>query len=256
MERLVLLESIDTPCDLIIYDEVDSTNDAAKRLFVERADTSSEMPLVVLADRQTAGRGRLGREWASPFGGVYLSVSVPLDVVDERLSALPLVVACAVFEALERLVHEYAGDRKTALELFEYTEDAYVGRIRIKWPNDILVVGGTHVGKLAGILAETIGSRKDSRGVGIVQAIIGVGINVARPSAGADGRACYLSDLLPEIGVQTCAAVAARTIDAICEELGRWRAEAFSFAPFHDGYVARMALLGEGAHDDVLKTGT
>jgi BirA family biotin operon repressor/biotin-[acetyl-CoA-carboxylase] ligase len=102
---------------------------------------------VVVADEQTAGRGRHGRSWASPRGGLYLSVLLRPSLAAGRAALLPLAVAVACCDALEELgLHA-----------------------QIKWPND-LVVGDR---KLGGILVEASsdGGRLDS-------AIVGIGVNL------------------------------------------------------------------------------
>lgn len=125
--------------------ETDSTNERA----LEASDAGAPEGRVYIADRQTRGRGRRGRPWFSPPGkALYLSVLLrpPPAVLDGI--ALTLVGALAVVEALE---------------------DVLPLPYEIKWPNDVLV----HGGKLAGILAETRGSRE--RGVAVV---LGIGLNV------------------------------------------------------------------------------
>jgi len=120
--------------------EVDSTN----RLVLERARSGAEPGLVVVADHQTAGRGRLDRRWESPPGSSLL-VSVLLAGGADATAAHRAVVAVAV--ALAEAVGDVAG--------------VDVG---IKWPND-LVVGDR---KLAGVLAEVDGGAL----------VVGAGCNV------------------------------------------------------------------------------
>jgi BirA family biotin operon repressor/biotin-[acetyl-CoA-carboxylase] ligase len=124
------------------YSEVGSTNDIAGTFAEKGADEG----LVVLADRQTAGRGRLGRSWASPSGaGIYVSVV---------LRPTPAVV---------RLVTIAAGVAVT-----EGIASATGLSTHVKWPNDVHVSGR----KLAGILAEGA----------VNHVVVGIGINV-QPAA-------------------------------------------------------------------------
>jgi BirA family biotin operon repressor/biotin-[acetyl-CoA-carboxylase] ligase len=126
--------------------------------------TNSEMQLrptpdrhgrAILADRQTAGRGRRGREWHSPAAGnIYLSLGWWFDNPHSMLGFLPLAVAVQTCRALSRMGLRGYG---------------------IKWPNDILV----NDRKLAGILVESF---SDARGG--VNAVIGVGVNVRMPLVG------------------------------------------------------------------------
>lgn len=118
-----------------------STNDWLK----DRARDGAPEWTVVLADEQTAGRGRQGRVWASPPGGLYLSVL--LRPRFEAFGLIPLAAGVALVEALR--------DQGVAAEL--------------KWPNDALAGGR----KLAGILAEASSSagRLDS-------VVLGIGVNL------------------------------------------------------------------------------
>ncbi|MFV9650252.1 bifunctional biotin--[acetyl-CoA-carboxylase] ligase/biotin operon repressor BirA [Pseudomonas marginalis] len=128
-----------------IYDSIDSTNAEALRLVeVERAT-----PYLVLAEQQTAGRGRRGRKWVSPFAqNVYYSLLLRIENGPRQLEGLSLVVGLAVMQALRE-----SGVRGAAL----------------KWPNDVLV--GQK--KIAGILLELVGDPAD-----ICHVVLGIGINV------------------------------------------------------------------------------
>ena len=112
------------------------------------AEKGLARPVLLLADGQTAGRGRRGQRWHSaPGGGLTFSLAVALRRPLRELAALPLVAGVAVASALHSVG---------------------VARAALKWPNDI-VVGGA---KLGGILVET-----KSLG-GAIKAVIGVGINL------------------------------------------------------------------------------
>lgn len=131
----------------IDYQEIDSTNLEAARLAT---DGAAEGTLVV-ADSQTAGRGRRGRVWESPQGeAVYMSLILRPQAEAAQVSGLTLVMALAVAQALESL--EIVG-------------------CRIKWPNDLVMNGK----KLCGILTEL---HMEQGKVGDV--VIGVGINVSQ----------------------------------------------------------------------------
>lgn len=126
------------------YDSVDSTNDIAKRL-VGKPD---EEGTVVLADQQTKGKGRQGRNWHSEENvGIYLSVFLNLSLPPEQTAQITLVAGVALVQA----VNEFSQTRA-----------------HLKWPNDILLNGK----KVAGILTENCRG-KEHTGV-----IIGIGINV------------------------------------------------------------------------------
>jgi BirA family biotin operon repressor/biotin-[acetyl-CoA-carboxylase] ligase len=133
-----------------ILGQTDSTNDVLLRLA-----PAERHARVVLAERQTAGKGRRGRQWQSPGGNIYMSLGWRFDEPAISLGALGLVTAVSVCRALAR----------TGL----------VGH-GIKWPNDIQVSGG----KLGGILVE-LSSRVRSG----CDAVIGIGINVGADDPGA-----------------------------------------------------------------------
>ena len=107
----------------------------------------------LLAEQQTGGRGRRGRQWASPIASnLYLSLSRQFSGGLARLGGLSLVVGVAVAEALRQAGYEAVG---------------------VKWPNDLLAQGR----KLGGILVEGGGEHG-----GPVRAVIGIGVNVRMPA--------------------------------------------------------------------------
>ncbi len=131
---------------LRVLDEVDSTNAEVVR---QLAEGGSGIPAVI-ADCQTAGRGRRGRTWSSPRGqNLYLSMGLTFHGGFAVLDGLSLVLGVAVANALESLG---------------------ASQIGLKWPNDIFLPGG----KLGGILIELQGELQE----GVVQVIAGIGINV------------------------------------------------------------------------------
>ncbi|AIB38897.1 MULTISPECIES: bifunctional biotin--[acetyl-CoA-carboxylase] ligase/biotin operon repressor BirA [Pseudomonas] len=128
-----------------ISDSIDSTNAEALRLV----GAGCEAPFLVLAEQQTAGRGRRGRKWVSPFAqNVYYSLVLRIESGLRQLEGLSLVVGLAVMQALRE-----SGVQGAAL----------------KWPNDVLV--GQK--KIAGILLELVGDPAD-----ICHVVLGIGINV------------------------------------------------------------------------------
>lgn len=135
---------------LLFYDEIDSTNLQAEIA----ANQGAREGLLIVADRQTAGRGRRGRDWSSPAGcNIYFSLLLRPEFSLPPASMTTLVMALAVAR----------GIRRTCA-----AEETNIG---IKWPNDIVAKGR----KLCGILTEMKPS-----GEGISHIVIGVGINVAR----------------------------------------------------------------------------
>ncbi len=130
---------------LHLFDRVDSTN----RYLMRRAAEGGPSGSVCIAEWQTAGRGRRGREWISPFGAnIYLSLLWRFPQGPAGLGALSLAIGVAVGRALAHLG---------------------LADVGIKWPNDIVHEGR----KLAGILVEVGGEAN-----GPSFAVIGVGLNV------------------------------------------------------------------------------
>lgn len=148
-EKIIkILEEEGEHADVLCYDTIDSTNNEAKRL----TQAGAAMPLLVTADEQTAGRGRLGRSFYSPSGtGTY--ESIVLDAGDNLASMVSITSAAAV--SVCRAI-----ERTTGLSP------------KIKWVNDIYLNGG----KVCGILAESFAV---PNGTALV---VGVGINVTTES--------------------------------------------------------------------------
>jgi len=132
-----------------VLEEIDSTNTELMR----RARAAALDPVLLVAERQTAGRGRLGRGWHSQ-AGQSLTFSLGLSLAPRSWSGLSLVVGLSLAEQLH-------------------------ADVRLKWPNDLWLMGR----KLGGILVETAGHADEREGPRSV--VIGVGINVARPAEAA-----------------------------------------------------------------------
>lgn len=138
--------------ELELMMQVDSTNSRA----MARAADSVPSGYVCAAEQQTAGRGRRGRPWQSPFAAnLYFSINWRFTGGAAVLEGLSLAVGVAVVEAL-------ACAGVTGLEL--------------KWPNDILC----HGKKLAGILLEMTGDA-----AGPCQVVVGIGVNINMPESAA-----------------------------------------------------------------------
>lgn len=207
------------PVAVIALRDCRSTNDIA----MASARAGSDLPLVVLTDEQTGGRGRQGAAWISPRGA-----SLPLSLVSRLsrrpadLGGLPLAVGVACALALEQ---------------------CGVPRVELKWPNDLLAGGA----KLGGILIE---SRIDGdRGTLVV---VGIGINLALPTAVARdlGRAVVsVADLAD--GYLEATPLVIALVSAVTQALGRFEAEGFRV--FRDGWLARHAW--QGAEVCVLRDG-
>lgn len=127
--------------------------DSSNRYLMAAASQGAPSGKFVLAEQQTAGRGRLGRTWVSPFGcNIYCSLLWRFDLASSVLSGLGIVVAIALVTTLAD----------------------FVEGIEIKWPNDIL----WQQQKLAGILLEMQGEANGPAAV-----VIGMGLNINMPES-------------------------------------------------------------------------
>lgn len=164
----------------------DSTNAQARRLAESRPETS----WLVVADEQTAGRGRLGRAWQSPRGGAWLSVAWPMRRPLAAYASASIVAAVATLEAIIE------------------TAPACDGRLQIKWPNDLLIDDR----KAAGILCEQAVGASDRAVL-----VVGVGINVNNPISALGGSLRHPAISLSD-AVGRCLDVAA-VVDAVARRL-------------------------------------
>lgn len=196
--------------DLSIESSVDSTNSAVHRLTVE-----DQHAVAILAEHQTSGRGRRGRQWHSPYArNLYLSMGWKFENALSELGCLSLVVALATANALSR---------------------AGLKGQRVKWPNDLLL--DDH--KLCGCLVEVQG---DSQGP--CHAVVGVGINVHMPAsaetAGIDQPWTDVHSQLPACSRNTLAAL---LLEELINGLNLFAEK--GFAPFKDAWEQMDGLHGQ-----------
>ena len=131
------------------FDELASTNDLAKELAAKGAPEGT----LVVAESQTRGRGRLGRQWESPPGtGLYVSLLLRPELPPTEMPQITLTTAVAVARAVKRVTGVAPG---------------------IKWPNDLLLAGK----KLGGILTEM-----ETESEQIRHLVVGLGLNVNNPA--------------------------------------------------------------------------
>jgi BirA family transcriptional regulator, biotin operon repressor / biotin---[acetyl-CoA-carboxylase] ligase len=165
------------------HETLGSTSDRLKQL----ARAGAPEWTAVLAERQTGGRGREGRAWQSPPGGLYLSVL--LHPGPARAALLPLAAGVAVADAMAGF--------GVACEL--------------KWPNDVLASGR----KLAGILAEA-----SSASAGVEWVVLGIGVNLALDPAGLPPE---LRDAVTSLAAQGAGGVGPETAAAaVLARLAVW----------------------------------
>ena len=129
--------------NLFVFNEVKSTNTVAKFLAMNNVENGS----VVISEKQTDAKGRSGKSWESPLGGVWLSIILKPTIDFAKLPLLTLATGVAVAKAIE----------KTGIK-----------NVEIKWPNDIIL----HGKKVSGILTEAMTNFNT-----IDNVIIGVGID-------------------------------------------------------------------------------
>lgn len=183
-------------------ESVTSTNDVARCLAGEGADAWT----VVLADRQTGGRGRAGRFWESPPGNLYSTLILRPGRPTVEWPSLSLVVALAIRDTVCRWLP--------------------ADETRLKWPNDVMVGGR----KVSGVLLETVPGQTPA-------ILVGTGINVASCPDGAAALAA-LGTPAP-----TLAAVTETYLAAMSARVEAW--EANGFAALREEWVASAAHRGE-----------
>ena len=160
ISRDILGEEIKYPCKIQVFDKLDSTNNYAKKVPV------GEVPRLIIASEQTAGRGRLGRSFYSPAEkGIYMSLAFEPNFDLDKSLFVTTIAAVAACRAIE---------------------DATGLHPKIKWVNDIYLGGK----KLAGILTEAESNFENGK---IQKIIVGIGIN------------CFSCELPEEIrDIATC----------------------------------------------------
>ena len=160
------------------------------------------------AERQSSGRGRMGRDWSSPVGNFYGSTLVRLRPSDPLAASLAFVAAVALDEAVSTHLRDGAG-----------------GTLRLKWPNDLLIDGA----KLSGILLE----RTDDA------VVIGMGVNLAHhpdlPDRPTTSLAVHDTAVDPAQFAETLAETFSRW-------LSRWRGE--GLAPVRQRWLDRAHPVG------------
>ncbi|WP_298961705.1 biotin--[acetyl-CoA-carboxylase] ligase [uncultured Roseibium sp.] len=190
------------------HESVGSTNS----LCFERARAGSPGNLWIRSEIQTEGRGRRGRDWASPGGNLFASLLLINPEPAARIGELPLAAAVALAEAVDKA----AG----TLQL-----------VKLKWPNDLLVEGA----KLSGILleAETLSDGRQA-------VVLGFGVNcVSHPPL-----SLYQATDLRSLGFQVSAERLFETLtSAMADQLAQWR-QTGGFETVRRAWLKRAAHLG------------
>jgi BirA family biotin operon repressor/biotin-[acetyl-CoA-carboxylase] ligase len=191
---------------LASFDTIGSTNAEA----LARARTGERGPLWIVAREQTAGRGRRGRTWASRPGNLYATLLLGDPSPPEAAPQLSFVTALAVHDAIVYCRMDS-------------------GRVRLKWPNDVLLDGA----KISGILIEGEGTRP-------LVAAIGIGVNCVHHPDGAETRATDLAAAGVTVTVADMFQVLSGTM---LERLGQWD-RGRGFAAIRGDWLDRAAGLG------------
>ncbi|HUL39980.1 MAG TPA: biotin--[acetyl-CoA-carboxylase] ligase [Methanomassiliicoccales archaeon] len=190
---------------VVRMDEAGSTNDVAKGY----GKTGEPEGLVVLAGRQTAGKGRMGRGWSSPEGGLYVSVLLRPKMRSQDLLRMTVFSCVPVAKAIEEVCDQ---------------------DVRIKWPNDLFLNGR----KVGGILVEGV-----SKGAAIEFVVIGVGLNVnsTLESIGEEGATSLEEESGKAVDV-------ARLLDSLVRDLDIFYKDLLRNKIDEDEYVKRSCTLG------------
>jgi BirA family biotin operon repressor/biotin-[acetyl-CoA-carboxylase] ligase len=189
------------------YETLDSTNEEAKR----QALAGATGPKWIVARRQTGGVGRRGRAWASEPGNLFTTGLYRLDCDPARAAQLSFAAALAVGDLCASVIDPE--------------------RVRLKWPNDVLVEGR----KISGIL---LVSGEHARG-GLWLAV-GIGVNLAHHPHNSERPATDLREQGGEISVESAAERLSQRFD---HWLNRWAQDGFT--PIREAWLSRVHGLGE-----------
>jgi len=193
-----------------LVDEIDSTNAEARR----RAEAGETAKQWIVARRQSAGRGRRGREWSSETGNLFATLLLLTHKPPAEAAQVTFVAALAVADMLD----SFAVPRS----------------VSIKWPNDVLIAGR----KAAGILIES-----GAHASGTLWLAVGIGVNLAHAPEGTERPATSLAGhLRPDIAYAPPVEAAATVLaGAFAAWQDRW--ERFGFQPILDAWTTRTSGL-------------
>ncbi len=207
--------------DLLAADVKDSLS--AIKVFLEIGSTNSYLleqtpadprGVLVLAEQQTAGRGRRGRSWISPFGtNLYMSLLWRMPLTSATIDGLSLAVGLAVIKGLEA--------------------EGFPG-IEMKWPNDLLLLNA----KVAGILIELKPPKSD-----FVDLVIGIGVNLRMPAASGQLIDQPWQDLSLQMHGKSRNAIAASIVSSLIVILNKFAGT--GFAAFRQDWQAKDAFFNK-----------
>lgn len=188
------------------FDEIDSTNAEARR----RAEAGETGPVWLAARRQSAGRGRRGRPWASDTGNLFATLLLTTARPPAEAAQASFLAALAVADLLDAF--------------------AAPGAVAIKWPNDVTLAGL----KASGILLDS-GARAD----GGLWLAVGIGVNLAHAPEGTERPATALrAHLRPDVAYAPSPEAALEVLAAAFDVwAARW--ETYGFEPVLEAWRAR-----------------
>jgi BirA family transcriptional regulator, biotin operon repressor / biotin---[acetyl-CoA-carboxylase] ligase len=185
------------------FTAIDSTNSEAKRL----ASAGKTGPLWIIADEQTEGRGRLGRNWVSKPGNLYATFLFPFNAPAHTSAQISFVAALAVYDVATNFIKD--------------------ADITLKWPNDCLINGA----KFSGILAEMHAN----------QMALGMGLNVLHSPQDLPYPATHLGAHVNQITVQ---AAFEELSSSLQNWLNIWN-ESNGFSTIRKSWETRCNLIGQ-----------
>lgn len=238
LNRSEITDNLDTRFigkEIYIFKEVMSTNTVAKFL----ADNNAQNGTVIISEKQSGAKGRHGKGWESPLGGIWLSIIVTPEVDHSKIPMITIATGLAVKKALERVGIKNA---------------------EIKWPNDVMI----NDKKVSGILTEAITKFNTIESV-----IIGVGIDAnfnieSLPEELQEGTTTLSNELGHKVNENEVIRIFLEEIEKIAEIfhegkyeeiLKEWRKDSYSIGkivevrqPFRQSYDAYiLGISREGA---------
>ena len=210
--------------------EVLPTIDSTNTELMRRARAGRCEPTLLVAEQQTAGRGRLGRVWQSDVGA-SLMMSLGLPLTPQDWSGLSLAVGVSVAESLQPMLPAVGNDRPA--------------RIGLKWPNDLWLGGAGGERKLGGILVETasfvvLQAAAAERRASARYVVVGIGINVLpRSGDGLSMPPGSLQDVEPGLDAPAALLRIAAPLVTMLQSF-----ESYGFAPMQARFATRDLLQG------------
>jgi BirA family biotin operon repressor/biotin-[acetyl-CoA-carboxylase] ligase len=210
---------------LKVFNTIGSTN--AEALALARGGDPGR--LWIVSPHQSAGRGRRGSEWSTPTGNLAASLLLIVDAGPSVAATLGFAAGLALDEALRRIAPELS----VAIALDGIDGNRGRGdRLRLKWPNDVLLDGG----KLAGILLEA-----EPVGEGRLAVVIGIGVNVVS----APTNLPYPATALAALGIRADASGVFYALSDAWAGIERLWDEGRGFPKVRELWLGRAAGVGE-----------